>query len=387
MKRIGILSVYNHNYGSILQAYALQTVIRDAGNDSEIILYKKTNMIKQAKRLLYYPLLKAAIKMKWKSLYCRLCWSDIYKTILVSREIAFSEFIHDNMSFSQIYAGRKALIDGTKNYDCFVLGSDQVWNPMNLGGDFYTMTFIPDDKIKIAYAPSFGVANIPKNQKRQTSEYLKRIDYISVRESDGVRIVRELTGRQVQQVVDPTILIDRTVWDKKRGVRLIQEDYIFCYFISANSAYRHFALQLAQKTGLKIVVLPHVDEFVQADQGFGDIVPEGVGPLQFVNLVSYASYVCTDSFHGSVFSTLYERPFFTFSRYASDGADSTNSRLCSYLNLIGMENRMYRADYVLKDKDLDIPDFTEAKIILEKMRKKSEDYLFGALNVVRSKND
>lgn len=384
MRKIGLLSVYNHNYGSILQAYAMQMVLKNAGNKVEILLYKKTDMIKQAKRLLYFPLLKATLKMKWKTLYCRFFHQKTYRGVLCSREDAFSTFIHDNMEFSQVYAGREALINGTKNYDCFVLGSDQVWNPMNLGGDFYTMTFIPDDKVKITYAPSFGVAKIPEKQKAQTKAYLKRIDYISVRESDGVRIVKELTGRQVQQVVDPTILIDRAVWDKKKGERIIKENYIFCYFISANPAYRAFAQRLAQKTGLKLVVIPHVDEYVKADQCFGDIVPEGVGPLQFVNLISDASYVCTDSFHGSVFSTLYERPFFTFCRYSSNGADSTNSRLYSYLKMIGMENRMYKADHEIIDDDLIAPDFSEAKANLEKMRKESMDYLFGALGSVRS---
>lgn len=382
MKKIGLLSVYNHNYGSILQAYAMQTVLRNAGNQVEILLYKKTDLVKQAKRLLYFPLLEANVKMKWKTLYCRVFQRETYRTVLASREEAFKKFIQDNMDFSQVYAGRDALIDGTRNYDCFVLGSDQVWNPMNLGGDFYTMTFIPDNKVKITYAPSFGVAKIPDNQKVKTKQYLQRIDYISVRESDGTRIVKELTGRDVQQVVDPTILVDRTVWDEKRGERLIKDNYIFCYFISANAAYRAFAQRLAEKTGLKLVAIPHVDEFVKADQGFGDIVPENVGPLQFVNLISNASYVCTDSFHGSVFSTLYERPFFTFSRYSGDGADSTNSRLYSYLKLIDMENRMYKADHTIVESDLVPPDFSTAKANIEKMRKESKKYLFNALDSV-----
>ncbi len=382
MKKVGLLSVYNHNYGSILQAYAMQTVLRNAGNQVEILLYKKTDLVKQAKRLLYFPLLEATVKMKWKTLYCRVFQRKTYRTVLASREEAFKKFIHDNMDFSQVYAGRDALIDGTRNYDCFVLGSDQVWNPMNLGGDFYTMTFIPDNKVKITYAPSFGVAKIPDNQKVKTKQYLQRIDYISVRESDGARIVKELTGRDVQQVVDPTILVDRTVWDEKRGERLIKDNYIFCYFISANAAYRAFAQRLAEKTGLKLVAIPHVDEFVKADQGFGDIVPENVGPLQFVNLISNASYICTDSFHGSVFSTLYERPFFTFSRYSGDGADSTNSRLYSYLKLIDMENRMYKADHTIVESDLVPPDFSTAKANIEKMRKESKKYLFNALDSV-----
>ena len=237
MKKIGLLSVYNHNYGSILQAYAMQTVLQNAGNQVEILHYKKTNVVRQAIRLLYIPLLKATVKMKWKTLYCRFFQKETFNTVLSSREAAFTEFIHDNMKFSQTYVGRDALIEGTKDYDCFVLGSDQVWNPMNLGGDFYTMTFIPDDKVKITYAPSFGVSEIPNSQKAKTKQYLQRIDYISVRESDGVRIIKELTGRDVQQVVDPTILVDRAVWDEKKGNRIIKDDYIFCYFISANPAY------------------------------------------------------------------------------------------------------------------------------------------------------
>ncbi|MDY4671154.1 MAG: polysaccharide pyruvyl transferase family protein [Oliverpabstia sp.] len=384
MKKIGLLSVYNHNYGSILQAYALQTVLKDAGNEVEIIFYKKNNIFQQAKRLFYIPLLRATVKMKWKSIYCKCFHKKMYDAVLVSREKAFSEFIKNNLHFSKVYEGRNRLIEGTKNYDCFVLGSDQVWNPMNLGGDFYTMTFIPEDKVKITYAPSFGVAKIPEKQKIQTQEYLKRIDYISVRESDGVRIVKELTGRIVKRVVDPTILIDRVVWDNNKGKRIIKDNYIFCYFISANSLYRAFAQRLAQKTGLKLVAIPHVDEFVKADQEFGDFVPESVGPLQFVNLISNASYVCTDSFHGLVFSTLYERPFFTFSRYSGDGADSTNSRLYSYLQLIGMEERMYTAEHEITDKDLNIPDFTMAKVNLEKVRRESAEYLFDALDSVRS---
>lgn len=320
--------------------------------------------------------------MKWKSIYCKAFHKDTYNKILVSREQAFSQFIHEHMYFSKIYAGRTALVNASDEYDCFVLGSDQVWNPMNLGGDFYTMTFVPDNKKKITYAPSFGVSQIPRSQIEKTRDYLQRIDHISVRETDGVRIVKELTGRDVPQVVDPTILVDRSVWDEQKGDRIIAEDYILCYFISSNEKYREFAKQLAKKTGKKIVAIPHVDEFVSSDERFGDIVPTNIGPLQFVNLISNAAYVCTDSFHGSVFSTLYERPFFTFSRYNSDGADSTNSRLYSYLKLIGMENRMYKAEQELTNNDLLTPDFTSAKQKLNKIRSDSEKYLFRALDSV-----
>ena len=117
MKKIGVLSVYNHNYGSILQAYALQTTLRSSGYETEIIVYKKNNLLKQAMRLMYLPLLKATVKMKWKNIYCKLFHRETYNNVLASRERAFIEFISKNMYFSKTYVGRKALIEGTKNYD------------------------------------------------------------------------------------------------------------------------------------------------------------------------------------------------------------------------------------------------------------------------------
>lgn len=379
--KIGLLSVQNHNYGSILQAYAMQTVLQQMGNETEIIRYKKTNILKQATRLLYYPLLKATVKAKWKNIYSRVFQKNTYETVLASREKVFAEFVSTNFVFSEVYVGREALCNGTDNYDAFVLGSDQVWNPMNLGGDFFTMTFIPDDKLKVTYAPSFGVSTIPNSQMKKTRDYLKRIDYISVREATGVKLVKELTGRDVTQVVDPTILLDRTVWDEKKGNRLEKDNYILCYYISAYEEYRDFAIKLAEKTGLKIVTIPHVDEYVQADENFGDIVPEGIGPLQFINLISNAAYVCTDSFHGSVFSTLYERPFFVFSRYNKDGGDSTNSRLYSFLELLDMKDRMISASAEISDDMLKAIDFTVAKQRLEESRNISIEYLRNALKV------
>jgi hypothetical protein len=378
-KKIGILSVYNHNYGSILQAYALQNVLEEMGNTTEIIVYKKTNYVKQAMRLLYVPLLKAALKMKWKNVYCRLFQKNTYNSVLQRREIAFSKFISENMHFSQVYSGRSALIQSCKNYDCFVLGSDQVWNPMNLGGDFYTMTFIPDFQKKITYAPSFGISNIPEGQREKTAAYLKRIDKISVREQDGKRIVSEFTGRNAQIVVDPTILIDRKIWDQKKSKRIIAENYIFCYFISGNLSYREFAKRLAAKTGLKIICIPHVDEFVKADENYAEFGEIGIGPLEFVNLVSNASFVCTDSFHGSVFSTLYQKTFFTFSRYSKEGKYSTNSRLYSFLSMTGLESRMFQANQEVTEKDLENPDFSVAVQRLQEQRTASFVYLKEAL--------
>ncbi len=378
--KIGLLSVQNHNYGSILQSFALQYYLQKLGHNTEIICYKKTNYINQAKRLLYFPLLKATIKCKWKNFYCKYFKRDIYYKILVTREEAFTKFAKENFYYSRTYVGRKDLILGTKDYDCFVLSSDQVWNPMNIGGDFFTMTFVPDNIKKIAYAPSFGVSSIPNYQRKDTAKYLKRIDYISVREVDGVRIVYDLTGRIVEQVVDPTILAGLELWNEVKGETIIKDNYILCYFISTNYEYREFAKQLAKKTGYKLLVIPHVDEFVSADDGFGDIVPDYVGPLEFVSLIRGARYVCTDSFHASVFSVLFEITFFTFLRYSEESDDSTNSRLRSFLNMINMMDRFRTANDKVVESDLGVIDFSRAKTELQRRRELSVKYLKEALD-------
>ena len=379
-KKIGLLSVYNHNFGSILQAYALQKTLDDWGYSTEIILYKKTNYVKQALRLLYFPLLKTTLKSRWKSIYCKIFQKDVYEKILLTREEAFRQFIKDRMHFSSVCKGRKQLIESCHKYDCFVLGSDQVWNPMNLGGDFYTMTFIPEDMKKITYAPSFGVSNIPIAQREKTKTYLKRIQYISVRESDGQKIVKDLIGRDVPMVVDPTILAGRNLWDKISDEQFVGEKYIFCYFISKNPNYRAFAKRLAKKTGYRIVTIPHVDEYVKADMNFGDVLPQGVGPEEFVKLIRYSEYVCTDSFHGIVFSTMYKRTFFAFSRYSNEGIESTNSRIYSFLEMIGLTDRLYKGNEDICDESLRSIDFTNAVDNIDALKKESIHYLKMALS-------
>jgi len=154
-----------------------------------------------------------------------------------------------------------------------------------------------------------------------------------------------------------------------------------CYFISTIPSHREFAKKLAEKTGLKIVTIPYVDEYTKVDEKFGDIVPKA-GPLQFVNLISNAEYVCTDSFHGTIFSILYGRTFFTFRRYAEDVKDSTNSRLSSILHLLGLEQRMFDSADNLDENLLRPVNYVKPNKLLEQLRKESQAYLENALREI-----
>lgn len=381
MKRIGILAVRTLNYGSLLQSYATQEIVKDLGYDCDIILYKKTNMVKQGLRLLDKDVRNNTLRSFHKKLYIKTHGKEL-QSYFSRKTAALVNFIDEYFKSSPEYRGRKALLAAGREYDAYLLGSDQVWNPMNYGGDYFSMSWVPDDKVKIAYAASFGVTEIPEYQIKKTKKDLARIEYISVRETSGQELVKNLIGRDVQVVADPTILANRRIWDDLKGDRLIKKDYIMCYFLGSNPNHRKLAEELSKKTGLPIVTLPHGDEIVKADFGFGEIKPQSVGPAEFVNLIGNAKYVCTDSFHGTVFSILYKRQFMVFNRYTADvnGKSSTNSRLSSLLNLLGLENRLYDSNKGLKQDMFDPINFETAHKNIEKLREQSLAYLKNALS-------
>ena len=203
------------------------------------------------------------------------------------------------------------------------------------------------------------------------------MDDISVRELSGVNIVKEISGKNAEIVLDPTLLLTRKEWDNldKRN-RMIEEKYIFCYFMAKGQKKRKFAEKLKEKTGYKIVVLKHLDEFIPEDENFGDYAPYDIGPIEFINLIKHAEYVCTDSFHGTVFSIINHKDFFTFNRYEKEVQESTNTRLVSLLKLLGLENRMNNDEIM----NATIINYDDVDRKLLKLRENSLTYLKDAID-------
>lgn len=381
---IGICIRYFHeNYGGMLQAFATTKLLEERGIDYEIIRYKKKKniifILKSLPRLFNNILLND----KYEALQKRLSLKkhSQFEEANRIRMNAFEEFRKEKFEdkLSDVYFGYENLKKGAKRYSAVLTGSDQLWSPAGLPTNFYNLMFVPDDIRKISYASSFGVKYIPWYQKKRTSKFLKRIEYISMRENSGKCIVKELTGKDVPVVLDPVFMFDEDGWEKLIPTKRVYENkYIFAYFLGNNSNYRKAVEKLAQVTGLKIVTLRHLDQFVEEDEKFGDYAPYDVRPDKFLNLIRGAQYICTDSFHGAVFSIIHRKQFIVFNRYSDNSRHSKNSRIDSLCQNLGITNCRYNEDItsILKNEI----DYTNVEKKYMELKKQSVEYLDKALS-------
>lgn len=380
-KKIGLAVCYDtKNFGSQLQVLANVRKIEELGYKTEIIRYRKklppVFVLQTIPRLFNIPFVegKLAAKRKQKQMQKH---PEIAQNVAI-RNRRFTGFVDQYFpNLSEPYGGWETLVrESAKNYDIFLCGSDQLWLPHNLGSHFYTLEFAPEGKPKIAYATSFGVSEIPRNLKKATAKYLNRFQHLSTREIAGRKIIYELTGKDAQVVCDPTLLFDADGWegmlpDKK----VLNDPYVFCYFLGTNPEHRRLAQEFKTQTDLKIVSCPFLDNFVEEDIRFGDIQMFDMDAADFVNLIRHAEYILTDSFHGSVFSILHHKKFMTFDRFLG-GTNSRNSRIDSLCTLLDLSERRYSGDIMSIQNDID---YAKVDIKLGKLREESSVYLEESL--------
>lgn len=382
---IGVCVKYFHeNYGGMLQAYATISMLEARGLNYELIQYEKrrspVEIAKSIPRLLNGVLLndkkEALVKKIGEKIHPRFSENNAI------RKRAFENFKHKNFTkLSPVYVGYEELCANSNRYSAIITGSDQLWSPAGLPTNYYNLMFVPDDIRKISYASSFGVEQIPWYQNRRTADYLKRIDFISMREKHGSEIVERLTGRKVKTILDPVFNFDESGWKKLIPVnKKVDEPYIFAYFLGANPQHRLSVNHLAAKTGLKIVVLPHLDQYVAADEKFGDIALYDVSPADFLNLLRGADYICTDSYHGMCFSIIHRKKFMIFNRYCDSSKISKNSRIDSLCTELDLQHRRYNGNNIMSI--LESIDYNSVYINLERLQRITQEYLDRAFNGV-----
>lgn len=351
-KKVGavIIMHQNHNnYGTSLQGFATIKILEQLGYSYRIIRYEKQrslgDIITTAPFLLISGMHKQLIKNINKKLDKKK--HPEYAKSLAIRSTVVNKFKEKHFKpVSDYYLGYKKLCEGSRNYDIIFVGSDQVWGPLSLYSKFYNLLFVDKSVPTFSYASSFGVSKIFSWQKRGTKKYLDRLDAIGVREIKGKEIVDSLSENKATVVADPTMLLTKSEWERYSSESTISigEPYLLAYVLGKRRDIRDEISKLAKKLSLKIVYFPHVDRYEPEDDCFGDIPVWKADALDFVKLVTNAEYLCTDSFHGTIFSIICKKNFLTFYRQNITEPGSTHSRIDSLLEIFGLQNRLYNND-------------------------------------------
>lgn len=317
------------NYGNRLQLFALSSILRKSGVDTNVY-WPKTPL----------DIIKDFIK---------------YQTPIQVRSIKEKKL----QIFTKKYIPKRT----TNEVDtAAIVGSDQVWNPSYLE-DFPYLLNTGCSK-SIAYAASIGLSSLSQEQEEMFKNALKNYSAISVREQSAKELLQPLTYKKIEVVLDPTLLLDKSEYEalEKKPKNMTEgEKYILCYILG-NRDHEAAIEKFAKEKGYKTIY-------------FSDKRDSRYGIEEFLYLIHHAQLICTDSFHACVFSFIFERPFVAFRRTGKENYMYT--RLQNLIDTFKLKNREFNGKEITKE-NLEV-DYTEAKKILKKEQKKSLDFLKGAL--------
>ena len=351
--KIGIITYHRPiNYGAILQAYALQKIIKGLGIECEILDYrnskleelhkKKTINSKNLKHLIRDLLLLKNHNIKYEK---------------------FREFLSENLELSDPLYCIEDLNRIEVNYNKFITGSDQVWNyKINNMDPAYFLDFTENKSKKASYAASFGVSDIPDELRQKYFDYLHGFDVILTREKRGADIITELLSKESHVVLDPTLLVSKEEWLKIAQEKYsINEKYILVYAFGGSNNITNLAKKLSKNTGYKVLWISNTYKLSNSIKYI-----KSAGPKEFLSLLINAEYVITNSFHGTAFSINFNKQFFTEFLPESKG---TNSRMEDILDLFGLKDRIiYTNDSKLIDS---LIDYNTVNSVLIAERKRS----------------
>ena len=314
-----------NNYGSYLQAYALQRIITSMGYDNAII---------SDERIVYpHSSITSGAVPFFKRVYIffrrRLRRLSIHeqKTAEINKR-----FLHFKKHFLVIENAFQKAEELDERYDIFIAGSDQIWVPTeDVFRPFYYLNF--SQKKKISYAVSLNSAGeYPESFKQRVSNLLQDFSYISVREESGKVLLGSFIDKPIEVCLDPTLLLTPSEWDfLVSGKRARKKTYLLCYFLSYNKTFLEFARKYADEHHLHLMFIANDERY----RYYADSLL-AAGPCEFISAVKEASFILTDSFHGTVFSILYKKEFLTLKRFRGNCGSNQNERLKNLFSITGI---------------------------------------------------
>ncbi len=379
-KKIALLTCFLDNYGACLQALALQKVIENFGADCNIIAYiEPLGYYKSDFSVSFKERIKEELWILMKSLKRKqLPKRQILHHIFKEYRDKYLKFEHiSNTNKIKAYCSFDELKNISENYDAFVCGSDQIWNPTFYAQNnpAYFLRFA-GEKQRIAYAPSIGLPKLPDEYIETFIAYINDFDYVSVREKQGAEIIKSLCNRDAKVVLDPTLLIGRDFWLTLLDNRYKKphKQYIFCYIFSDKKKYCDYLKKIQERTNLPII---YINVSNLSYDGLHAQKKEFVDPLEFLQLLKNATFVVTDSFHGTAFSILLKKDFYVLKRERRGETIDMFSRIENILSCVQLENRTVSINEPFEIKKS--IDYTVVDKNLEHLRKSSLEFLQNAL--------
>lgn len=378
MSKVAVINRTNFkNYGSVLQCYALCRAVKKLGYDSEIVWvtgnlsknfdFRPNKMISSVWKLITHPSLISATLTNAKDLGSRVISDETVRL--------FDGFVKDEIvqkSFSGRDLSRRAKSD---EYKKFICGSDQIWCSTTLYVDpLMYLRFAPMDK-RVSYAPSIGRDFIPGYNRRKMKKYISEIPHLSVRELEGERLIRELCQRDAKVVLDPTLLLEKTDYDGLKSETVAEGKYLLCYFLDTPSedVQRRIAA-FAKEKGVYILALG--SRLSICEELSVRVEYPYAGPREFISFVSDAAFTVTDSYHGMLFSIIYEKQFWSVER-AYKRYDQS-SRQKTVLKMLSLDDRYITLGEDFPRDAADV-DYRAVKSEISRRREESLAFLKEAL--------
>jgi len=376
MKKIGIITFHaSHNCGSFLQSYALQNFLKKNNLDAEIIDY--SNKGQQQLYQITFP--NNSVKNFLKNIILlprRKQLKNTYKS--------YEEFIHKNLKLSKAkFTIPEELENYNFDYDIFICGSDQVWNVTI--EDFDKSYFLPfaKNKKKIAYAPSFGARKMSNFLKKEELEiyknYIEDFSLVTTREENGKKWIKEIFNKDVEVVLDPTLLLTQNDYQEieEQYDKEITGKYIFYYSPSYKPEINKLVDRIAKKYNLKVVAWNPKSYYLKMMNFSNFYLPKKQNPGVYLSLIRDAELIITTSFHGTIFSTIYQKNFWVIKNGDMYGDDD---RVKTLINQLEIEERLISMNYDANFEYLKEVDYTAYKKNLPILCENSKRILLEGVN-------
>ncbi|YCM42408.1 polysaccharide pyruvyl transferase family protein [Verrucomicrobiaceae bacterium 227] len=308
-----------HNYGAMLQAFALKDHLRLQGHEVSVIDFLPNAVTQNNHRVKLSKNPKTLVR----SGVAALSWFPWRK-----RFQAFENFKNSKMNLTRHYETLGDLKAAPPESDAYICGSDQIWNPERKFNPAYFLDFGPPSTRRISYAASLGVDKASEEKLKELGSHLDRFDAVSVRETSGAGIVAA-AGKEAEVVLDPTLLLDKARWAEIATPYAGTGKYILTYCLEESAEFNSVLKKLSAHTGLPVV---HIAGSIINRTKPVDRIIKDAGPLEFLGLFLKAEYIFTNSFHGMAFALNFGRPLVGIRH------STRNARMTTLLESVGWKD-------------------------------------------------